>query len=198
MVVTAALGLAPLPGIAWATEVGLERLAIATPHGERTAFVHAPSHPSALVLLLHGAGSDAKQMRALTGYGFERLAEQAGWVVVYAEGYGKTWNDYRRTPQLTSKISNIDDVGFLAEVIHSVRTRHAIPRGRVLVGGFANGGHMAMRMALERPHAVDGLLAIGAQMPLASDSLCSMGSFPVHALFVAGTADPIAPYAGGA
>ncbi len=160
--------------------------------------MHAQSRPSALVLLLHGAGSDVEQMRTLTGYGFERLAEQAGWVVVYAEGYGKTWNDCRRTPQFPSKTMNIDDVGFLAEVIHTVRTRYAIPRGRVLVGGFANGGHMAMRMALEHPHTVDGFLAIGAQMPLASESLCSMGSFPVHALFVAGTADPISPYAGGA
>ena len=198
MFVTAALGLAPIPGIARPAEVDLERVAFATPAGERAAVVHAQPRPSALVVLLHGAGSDAEHMRALTGYGFERLAEQAGWVVVYAEGYGRSWNDCRRTPQLPAKVSKIDDVGFLAEVIHTVRTRYAIPRGRVLVGGFSNGGHMAMRMALERPDVVDGFLAIGAQMPLASESLCSMSPFPVHALFVAGTADPIAPYAGGA
>ncbi|HEU4530582.1 MAG TPA: PHB depolymerase family esterase [Steroidobacteraceae bacterium] len=192
------LALAAARSVAQAAPVELERLVFETSHGQRAALVHPQDRPSALVLLLHGAGSDAEQMRALTGYGFERLAEQAGWVVVYAEGFGKTWNDCRRTPLFPAKTHNIDDVSFLAEVIHTVRTRYGIPKGRVLVGGFSNGGQMAMRLALERPNAVDGFLAIGAQMPLVSESLCAMGSRPVHALFVAGTADPIAPYMGGA
>jgi polyhydroxybutyrate depolymerase len=49
---------------------------------------HAP-----LVIVLHGSLMDAKLMREWTGYEFDQLADQYGFVVVYPDGYKHNWND---------------------------------------------------------------------------------------------------------
>lgn len=177
----------------------LQPFDVETPQGMRRAqLFRGVEAPTALVVLLHGAGSDPEQMRALTGLGFEQQAREAKWLVAYAEGVGRTWNDCRRTPQSPARLANIDDVGFLAELIRTLRARYRISPERVLLGGFSNGGHMALRVALERPDIVGGVLAIGAQLPSAAESLCAESARAVNTLLIAGTADPIAPYAGGA
>lgn len=38
-----------------------------------------------LLLVMHGSGENAKQIRIGTGYGFERLADQHGFAVVYSQ-----------------------------------------------------------------------------------------------------------------
>jgi polyhydroxybutyrate depolymerase len=175
----------------------LERLELGTAGGQRSTLVYDAGTPTSLVVLLHGYGSDAEQMRAATGHGFERLAAQAGWLVAYPEGVGKSWNDCRRTPQYPARRARADDVAFLVQLIEQLRERHGIPAERVLVGGFSNGGHMALRLALERPDAIGGMLLIAAQLPTAAESLCAEGGRGINALLISGTADRIAPYAGG-
>ena len=48
----------------------------------------------ALVIALHGSGMDGARMR--TGYEFDRLADQHGFVVLYPDGYRRNWNDCRK------------------------------------------------------------------------------------------------------
>jgi len=185
---------------------GLESVTVATSSGPRHALVYdAVRSPTALVVLLHGMGSDAAQMRAATGFGFERLAAQAGWLVAYAQGVGNSWNDCRRTPQYPARRAGVDDVTFLVELVRTLRERYdvagggsAIAADRVLLGGYSNGGHMALRVALERPDALGGILVIGAQLPTAAESICAEGLRSLNALFIAGTSDAVAPYDGGA
>ncbi len=212
---------APAPvSVAVAAEgEGLETITVATSSGPRQALLYdAVPAPTALVVLLHGMGSDAREMRAATGYGFERLAAQAGWLVAYAQGVGNSWNDCRRTPQYPARRAGVDDVAFLVELVRTLRARYdiraadsmiagggsaisgggsVIPAHRVLVGGFSNGGHMALRVGLERPDAIGGILVIGAQLPTAAESLCAEGLRSLNALFIAGTQDAVAPYDGG-
>src|SRR5438552_1308724 len=40
-----------------------------------------------LVVVMHGSGGDSARMRMATGYGFERLADEHGFAVVYPDGY---------------------------------------------------------------------------------------------------------------
>src|ERR1700675_3219189 len=54
---------------------------------------HNISPRSPLVIVLHGALMDAKSMREWTGYEFDRLADQHGFVVVYPDSYKHNWND---------------------------------------------------------------------------------------------------------
>ena len=45
-----------------------------------------------LVLVMHGAGENGAQMRIETGYGFERLADEYGFAVVYPNAYEGYWD----------------------------------------------------------------------------------------------------------
>src|SRR6202035_3940271 len=54
---------------------------------------HDISPHSPLVIVLHGSLMDGKLMREWTGYEFDQLADQHGFVVVYPDGYKHPWND---------------------------------------------------------------------------------------------------------
>jgi hypothetical protein len=45
-----------------------------------------------LVLVMHGAGENGARMRIETGYGFEILADQHGFAVVYPNAYEGYWD----------------------------------------------------------------------------------------------------------
>ena len=57
---------------------------------------HDISPHSPLVIVLHGSLMDAKSMREWTGYEFDQLADQHGFVVVYPDGYTRaSWATLR-------------------------------------------------------------------------------------------------------
>jgi polyhydroxybutyrate depolymerase len=167
---------------------------------EREALTWRPAEdfrPERLVLMLHGAGGDPGRIRHLTAHGLERYAGQGRWLVVYPRGIGGTWNDCRRSPGYPARRAGVDDVAFLADLLEHLLQRHALRPDDVLVAGFSNGAHMALRLALERPGLLGGLALVGAQLPAATESLCPQPYPPVHFLHIAGTDDPIVPLAGG-
>jgi poly(3-hydroxybutyrate) depolymerase len=43
-------------------------------------------------VVMHGSGQNGAQTRKWTGYGFERLADERGFAVVYPNGYEGYWN----------------------------------------------------------------------------------------------------------
>ena len=45
-----------------------------------------------LVVVMHGAGENGALIRIETGYGFERLADEHGFAVVYPNAYEGYWN----------------------------------------------------------------------------------------------------------
>lgn len=60
-----------------------------------------------------------------------------------------TWNAGRCCG--AAQKNNVDDVGFLREVIHRVERQATIDRRKVFVTGMSNGGMMSWRMACEVP-----------------------------------------------
>src|SRR6266550_8630624 len=54
---------------------------------------HGLTKGAALVVVMHGSGEDSAHMRIATGYGFERLADERSFVVVYPDGYDGFWNE---------------------------------------------------------------------------------------------------------
>jgi polyhydroxybutyrate depolymerase len=44
-----------------------------------------------LVVVMHGAGENGARIRIETGYGFERLADEHGFAVVYPNAYEGYW-----------------------------------------------------------------------------------------------------------
>jgi len=53
----------------------------------------------------------------------------------------------------------------LTQCIETVRSRYHVHDSRVFVGGFADGGTMALRLALRMPHLCAGAFAINGGMP---------------------------------
>lgn len=177
----------------------LERMHVPTPDGVRNVLLVVPpgTRPKRHVVLLRGAGGSPARLRLLTEAHFDRLAADAGWVVAYPEGAGGTWNDCRRVPDYPAKRLGVNDVAFLEAAIERLRQRFGLSARQVVVAGFSNGGHMALRLAVERPTAIGAVATACAQMPLEADSLCPLPQAPLNLLFFAGTADPVSPYDGG-
>jgi polyhydroxybutyrate depolymerase len=154
-----------------------------------------PPH-SPLVIVLHGALMDAKSMREWTGYEFDQLADQHGFVVVYPDGYKHNWNDCHLKATFAAHTENIDDMGFLKGLIAREVAQRQIDKKHVYVLGYSNGGQMALRLALQAPEQVAGIAIAGASLQDPEDSSCpEQGAVPL--LVVQGEKDPIHPIDGG-
>jgi polyhydroxybutyrate depolymerase len=152
---------------------------------------HAP-----LVIVLHGALMDARSMREWTGYEFDRLADQHGFVVVYPDGYKHTWNDCHSQATFAAHTENIDDVEFVKGLIAREIAQRQIDEKHVYILGYSNGGQMALRFALQAPEQVAGIAIAGASLQAPEDSSCpEQGAVPL--LVVQGEKDPIHPINGG-
>jgi polyhydroxybutyrate depolymerase len=82
---------------------------------KRTYLTYVPqglTKGAPLVVVMHGSGQNSAQMRRATGYGFERVADEHGFAVVYPDGYEGYWNACNIAGDYSANKLNIDDVGF--------------------------------------------------------------------------------------
>ena len=172
----------------------------------REYLLRAPRRPRAnpsgapIVLAFHGASGDGALMRALAGDALERWADARGALVVYPQGVGRTWHDCRRGIPYEAARRGVDDVAFVRALVDTLARAHGADRERVLALGFSNGAHLALRVALEAPELARAVAAVGASVPAARSLACRVpgGEAAPAVLLVAGTADPINPFDGGA
>jgi polyhydroxybutyrate depolymerase len=191
---------APLPKLSVLTAVAEPKMLKAGNH-ERTYLSYVPEKRQArpaLVIALHGTGMNAVKMRQWTGYEFDRLADQQGFIVAYPDGYKGNWNDCRTDSPFPAKSENINDVGFIAELAARYQTEHQVDPDRVFVFGFSNGGQMAFRLAIEKPQLFNAIAVAGANLPTMETFICKASGPTSRILLFAGTNDPISPYNGGA
>src|SRR3989442_15202487 len=90
-------------------------------------------------------------MRKWTWFGCEGLWDERGFAVVYPDGYDGYWNACNIVGDYSANKLNIDDVGFLTEVVDKFITEIGVDPGRVFATGISRGGHMAFFLALEAP-----------------------------------------------
>lgn len=155
-----------------------------------------------LVFLLHGHGGSADMLSGQTAHPapfklWMELAESEKILLVYPDGmagpdHERGWNDCR-ADATTNPTS--DDVAFIRSLIQHMRTQFQIDPRRIYAAGFSNGGHMALRLALELPEHMAAVGAVAAAMPAKSE--CRAFAQPVSVLFMNGTADILSPYNGG-
>jgi polyhydroxybutyrate depolymerase len=124
---------------------------------QRNYLLHIPenfNHQKALplVVVLHGAFSTAGQMEKQTG--FSDLADREGFLVAYPNGafglfgFFQHWNAGHCCGKAQS--DNIDDVGFLVDVISDIRTQLKVESSQIYMVGFSNGGMLTYRFAAEQ------------------------------------------------
>ena len=164
---------------------------------ERNYVVHVPpglaDAAAPVVMALHGGGGSAPQFQGQIA--LDSIADREGFLAVYPDGNGltrlHTWNAGPYCCGVAAR-NDIDDVGFLADVLVDLETRHAYDRESVLVAGHSNGAMMASRFAAERPELVAAVVAVGGVA--ASDQVPAV---PLPMLQIHSVDDPRALYEGG-
>jgi len=116
----------------------------------RTYMIHIPpsydgSNPTPLVISLHGYGGNARSSEEVTG--FTEKSDKESFIAVYPEGIGQSWNGPYCCGEAYS--SNVDDVGFIRELINRLEQEYNIDPDRIYVAGFSNGAIMAYHLAAE-------------------------------------------------
>lgn len=186
------------------TSLTVSRESIGLQGRERTLTVVAPSlveEGAPLVLLFHGSQQNSRVFRKFTAGTFDGVAARTGAVLAYVDGFERHFNDSRVGADFRSRELGIDDVAFTAATIRRLRQTHDIDPTRVFAVGYSNGGQMVLRLIHEAPKLLSGAATIAATQPTPENFLLADGlptvPKPVRLLAIHGTADPLAPYAGG-
>jgi len=126
---------------------------------ERTFHVHLP--PSyyntkdnlPLVIGLHGGGGSGVQFEAQTD--LDAKADAENFIIVYPDGLTnpnatttRTWNAGKCCAQNASTL-NVDDVGFISDLIDQLKTTYRVDAKRVYATGHSNGAMLCYRLASE-------------------------------------------------
>jgi len=168
---------------------------------KRTYLTYTPEglpQGAPLVVVMHGSGQNGAQMRRATGYGFERLADEHGFAVVYPDGYEGYWNACNIVGDYSANKLNIDDVGFLTGMLDKLASEIGVDRDRVFATGISRGGHMAFRLALEAPSRFRAVAAVAANVPTPENFKCKpAGQGTSSVMIMNGTKDPLNPFDGG-
>jgi polyhydroxybutyrate depolymerase len=168
---------------------------------KRSYILHVPasinwSQPVPLVFVLHGGLGNAES--AILMSGFNKVANQNGFIVAYPNGTSRlsddkllTWNGGNCCGYAQEK--NVDDVGFVRAIVTDLQSLVAIDAKRIYATGMSNGGILSHRLACE---AADLFAAVAPVSGTLNFSPCNP-SQPISVIEFHGTADQNIPYDGG-
>ena len=126
--------------------------------------------------------------------GFNHLADQKGFLVVYPDSIGRHWNDGRGTTSIAPR--NVDDVGFISALIRRLEADFAIDTKRVYATGMSNGAMFAQRLACELSDQIAAIGPVSGTMAENIASQCVPGQ-QVSVVEVHGTKDAFVLWDGG-
>jgi len=166
----------------------------------RNYFLHLPpaekmNKPMPVLFNIHGGGGKAKTTPGFTFYRFNEIADKEGFIVVYPDAVDKNWND-GRSENLKPENRDVDDVGFIVEIINRLKADYTIDEDRIFTSGISNGGFMSTRLLCDRADLFRGGAILTATLSEEYLSECQP-SQPVAVLLMNGTDDPLVPYDGG-
>jgi polyhydroxybutyrate depolymerase len=179
----------------------LDTFTVSVGTSARSYTLYAPGGLTAgapLLIAFHPSSSSGEKMRKMSGATLERLARKYGFAIAYPDGFEGHFNDCRSKASYSARTMNIDDVGFTRAIIDDVAARYKIERERVYALGYSNGAQMALRLAMQTPDLVAGVVAISANVPTPENNDCKVvDGRPVSVVLIEGTKDKLNPYAGG-
>jgi polyhydroxybutyrate depolymerase len=168
---------------------------------KRRYIVHVPpgydrGHPVPVVMYFHGGGASAINSRPWLG--FDALADQKGFIMVYPYGTGilprrlLTFNAGSCCGYAMKH--NVDDVGFTRAMLDELGRTFCVDPKRVYSTGYSNGAMMSYRLACEM---ADRIAAIGTVGGTLGTNISCSPSRPVPVIHFHGTGDPYEPFKGG-
>jgi polyhydroxybutyrate depolymerase len=159
----------------------------------RTAKVHVPasydpSKRTPVVFDVHGRTQNASGEMSLTKSPAKSDAE--GFIAIYPESIVSptAWNS--GTCCEPANTNNIDDTGFMRELLDEAESRLCVDTSRVYMMGMSNGAYESHRIACE---VADRFAAIGPVAGLLLFQGCAP-SRPVPVMMVNGTSDSLSQY----
>ncbi len=148
----------------------------------------AAHDPLPLMFALHGRTQTMHDAESISG--FDAMAMDPGAVIVYPQGYQRSWNAGGCcTPATTD---GVDDVAFISALIDRMEADYPVDPNRVFVVGGSNGGEMAERVACDLAGRVAAIAdVIGTLL------VDCQPSQPVSVIAIHGTDDVQIPIYGG-
>jgi polyhydroxybutyrate depolymerase len=193
--------------------------------GVRSYNVHvppglSPSAPAPLVFAFHGGGENAWQFEGFTH--IHDKSDSSGFVLVEADGTPalgpsalppaspdaglvlEVWNAGNCCEYAAEVNGNVDDVGFVSQVLDSVQAQMCVDAKRVFATGFSNGGMLSHRLACQLSDRIASIVAVSGgsgqtnydKTPNVALFPCNPGR-PVPVLHIHGTHDACYPFDGG-
>jgi polyhydroxybutyrate depolymerase len=141
------------------------------------------SRPTPLVLNFHGYGGTNHSQEA-----YSNLLEKADkykFILVSPLGIGLSWNAGACCGQAVA--DNIDDVGFVSDLIDKISAEYCINPDRIFSTGMSNGGFLSYRLACELSDRIAAIAPVAAtnRMPTCEPTR------PVPVISFNGTDDPL-------
>lgn len=174
---------------------------------ERQYKVHLPAGYSEtsqypVLFVLHGGSGSANQIQRAGG--FDRVADDNGFITVYPDGLGLTnyifhvWN----SGYLKTGLSDANDTKFLYELVFQVNATYSVNSSEIYLTGHSNGGMMAYRIAAEYPNLFAAVSPVSGSIGGKGCPDCVFYTIPepksgVSIIHVHGRQDKNVPYEGG-
>ncbi len=163
-----------------------------------------PSHPQNAVFLLHGYGSNGYDMASLAQYFQKDFPTTAFFAPnaptqIFEDGF--EWfalNDYQPTQTISlsylTQLNNraVHAVEQVKTYIETIRKQYDIPYHRIVIGGFSQGGLIALKTAFDLTEDIAGVIGMSA-VPL-NQPIPTKKQLPV--LLTHGQADDVVPFSG--
>jgi len=178
----------------------LTKAAIQVDGKERTYRTYLPkglAKGAPLIIVMHGSGQNGSQIRLETGYGFDRLADQYGFGVVYPSASSFDWNDCSKVGDFKVNGHELDHVKFLTLLTDKLIAENGFDSQRVFATGVSSGGFMSLRLAIEAPARFRAVAAVSANLPVTDNFKCTSTGQSTSVMIMNGTKDPIVHYGGG-
>ncbi len=140
-----------------------------------------------LVIDLHGWTETPTHQRSVSG--FESLADEEEFIVVWPYGLYNSWNAGEECLPPACEMA-IDDVGFIRKLVTQVSGKYKIDPDRIYVTGLSNGSGMAQRLANEASDLIAAAAGFSLHLMVPADPEYT----PVSVMILYGTKDDL--YAG--
>ncbi len=160
---------------------------------EREYEVYLPQNFQAdmpLVVSIHGITETVSWYKTYTI--MHEVADTLGYVVVYPQGIGNSWNAGIVNP--ARYFPDTDDIGFISALIDTMKTKYDIDLSRVYCCGFSLGGAMSFKLAGELGHRFAAIASVSGALFGLADTWQPIQPMPV--LYMHGTEDVLIPYEG--
>ena len=176
---------------------GMHTRALLHASGVRIYDVYVPTSapsPAPVVFYFHPLTMDRYYLQLV---GTIAKAEAEGFVAVYANGLGGSWNGGACCGPSNGADGSapVDDVGFVRALAAEITDLVDADQRRLYATGFSNGGFLAHRLACDAADVFAAIASVSAVNGV-EPATCAP-SRPVPVLQLNGTDDALVPYDGG-